>query len=430
MRASRRTLVRLAPLLFLIALSFGVFAPAQAATATGLQVQTDSAKVDFPRSLVFHLVADVDQSIVSVETWYHPAYSPVTSVVRADFSAGAHVDVTNTVDMQLNYLPPGVDVLYRWRLTLRDGSVLETPEQTVLYMDTRYQWQTKTKGAVTVYYFAGDDQIGQAALDQTVKAINNMKQTFKLTADEPVRVVIYSSTRDFASALPPNSAEWIGGFTQPDLHLVVTGVDKNNDPMSEIERILSHEAVHLIMHQATENPFNEPPPWLDEGLATYYQAIADPRFGPVLQNAIKSGTLIPIKALNSTFPDDPNQALQSYAESQSIVNFILKSKGNDGMSALLKAYQGGVSNEQAVQTAFGESIDQLDAAWKKSLNYPGDRGISASVDNRDGSGGSPNDSTGPLTTPALLGIAALLALGGGLYYTHRARKLGGDNPTL
>ncbi len=430
MRASRRTLVRLAPLLFLIALSFGVFAPAKAATATGLQVQTDSAKVDFPRSLVFHLVADVDQPIVSVETWYHPAYSPVTSVVRADFSAGAHVDVTNTVDMQLNYLPPGVDVLYRWRLTLRDGSVLETPEQTVLYMDTRYQWQTKTKGAVTVYYFAGDDQIGQAALDQTVKAINNMKQTFKLTADEPVRVVIYSSTRDFASALPPNSAEWIGGFTQPDLHLVVTGVDKNNDPMSEIERILSHEAVHLIMHQATENPFNEPPPWLDEGLATYYQAIADPRFGPVLQNAIKSGTLIPIKALNSTFPDDPNQALQSYAESQSIVNFILKSKGNDGMSALLKAYQGGVSNEQAVQTAFGESIDQLDAAWKKSLNYPGDRGISASVDNRDGSGGSPNDSTGPLTTPALLGIAALLALGGGLYYTRRARRLGGDNPTL
>jgi hypothetical protein len=200
--------------------------------------------------------------------------------------------------------------------------------------------------------------------------------------------------------------------------------------MSEIERILSHEAVHLIVHQATENPFNEPPPWLDEGLATYYQAIADPRFGPVLQNAIKSGTLIPIKALNSTFPDDPNQALQSYAESESIVNFILTSKGNDGMSALLTAYQGGVSNEQAVQTAFGESIDQLDAAWKKSLNYPGDRGISASVDNRDGSGGSPNDSTGPLTTPALLGIAALLALGGGLYYTRRARRLGGDNPTL
>src|SRR6185312_736627 len=116
-----------------------------------------------------------------------------------------------------------------------------------------------------------------------------------------------------------------------------TGVDKGSDPMSEIERILSHEAVHLIVHQATENPFNEPPPWLDEGLATYYQAVADPRFGPVLQHAVSSGTLIPIKALNSSFPDDANQALQSYAESESIVNFILKTKGNDGMSALLHA---------------------------------------------------------------------------------------------
>jgi hypothetical protein len=430
MRASGRTIVRLAPLLLLIALSFGTLAPARAATATGLQIQTDSATVDFPKSLVFHLIADVDQSVVSVETWYHPAFSPVTSVVRADFKGGSHVDVSNTVDMQLNYLPPGIDIIYRWRLTLHDGSVVETPEKTVLYTDTRFKWQTKTDGAVTVYYYAGDDQIGQAALDQTVKAIDNMKKTFKLTADEPVRVVIYSSTRDFASALPPNSAEWIGGFTQPGLHLVVTGVDKNSDPMSEIERILSHEAVHLIVHQATENPFNEPPPWLDEGLATYYQAIADPRFGPVLQHAVNSGTLIPIKALNSTFPDDPNQALQSYAESESIVNFIVHTKGNDGMSALLRAYQGGVSNEQAVQTAFGESIDQLDKDWKKSLNYKGDQGISASIDSRPDGGGSLEDSIGSFGTPALLGLAALFALGSGLFFTIRARKLRDDQPVL
>ena len=428
MRASRRTWVRLAPLFLLLALSFGALAPAHAATATGLQVQTDAATVDFPQSLVFHLVANVDQPLVSAETWYHPAFSPVTSVVRADFKGGSPVDVTNTVDMQLHYLPPGIDIIYRWRLTLRDGSVLETPEKTVLYMDTRYQWQSKSEGAVTVYYFAGDNSIGQAALDQTVKAIDNMKQAFHLTADEPVRVVIYSSTRDFASALPPNSAEWIGGFTQPALHLVVTGVDKGNNPSSEIERILSHEAVHLIVHQATENPFNEPPPWLDEGLATYYQAIADPRFGPVLQHAVNSGTLIPVKALNSTFPDDPNQALLSYAESESIVNFILHAKGNNGMAALLHAYQGGVSNEQAVQSAFGESLDQLDKEWKKSLNYPGDQGISASIDSQHESGIPPSDSNGPFATIAVVAFAALLTLGSGLYYTYRARKLRDDEP--
>ncbi|HVX28984.1 MAG TPA: peptidase MA family metallohydrolase [Nitrolancea sp.] len=430
MRASRRTLVRLAPLVFLIALSAGALAPVRAATTTGLQVQTDSATVDFPKSLVFHLTADVDQPVVSVETWYHPAFSPVTSVVRSDFTGGSHVDVTNTVDMQINYLPPGVDIIYRWRLTLRDGTILETPEKTVLYMDTRYKWETKSKGAVTVYYFAGDTQIGQAALDETAKAIDNMKQTFNLSANEPVRVVIYSSTRDFASALPPNSAEWIGGFTQPALHLVVTGVDKGNDPMSEIERILSHEAVHLIVHQATENPFNEPPPWLDEGLATYYQAVSDPRFGPVLQHAVDTGTLIPIKALNSTFPDDPNQALLSYAESESIVRFIVKDKGNDGMAALLHAYQGGVSNAEAVQSALGESLDQLDAAWKKSLNYPGDRGISASVDSRQDGAGSGGDSTGSLAAPALAGLAAVLLLGTAFTFARRGRKLRDDHPAL
>src|SRR6185437_1707197 len=115
----------------------------------------------FPTKLTFHLVADAPQQVVSVETWYHAAYSPVTSVERADFAGGTHVDVTTPVDMQINYLPPGVDIVYRWRLTLQDGSVVETPDQTVLYMDTRYQWKTLTQGAVTVYYFPNDQSLGK-----------------------------------------------------------------------------------------------------------------------------------------------------------------------------------------------------------------------------------------------------------------------------
>jgi len=433
MKANRRALFRLAPLFLLLAVVFSLVAPVGVAAAANLPVSQDTATVDFPTKLTFHLVADAPQPVVSVETWYHAAYSPVTSVSRAVFSGGTHVDVTNVVDMQLNYLPPGVDIDYRWRLTLQDGSVLETPNQTVLYMDTRYKWKTISQDPVTIYYFPGDESLGKEALDTTIKAINNLKQQFSITADEPVRVVLYGSTSDFTSALPPNSAEWIGGFAQPDLHLVVTGVQPGSDATTEIHRVLSHESVHLIVKQATDNPFNTPPPWLDEGLATYYQTVQDPRFPPILKNAVRSGQLIPIRALNSSFPDDPNQALLSYAESESIVQFILTKQGNDRMSALLHAYQGGVSNDQAVQIAFGFSLDELDKEWKAWLGYGGDQQVTATVDPSQ-SGSGPGQAFGDLMAAygpnIVIGVAALFTVVLGVSLTLRALSAKDENESL
>lgn len=422
--ASNERRLRLASLVPLLLILFAVLAPIAPAGAAGLTVAKQTATVDFPTKLTFDLVADAPQAVSAAEVWYHPAYDPVTSVSRPKFSGGTHVDVSTSVDMQLNYVWPGVDMVYHWRLTLKDGSILTTPEQTFLYMDSRYQWSTATSGAVTVYYQKGDDQIGQEALKTTVGAINQFQQTFHLTSSEPVHVVVYGSDTAFASALPPNSAEWIGGVAEPYLHLVLTAIQPGSDAMSETHRILSHEVVHLSIYQATSNPFNSPPPWLDEGLATYYQEVQDSRFKPMLQTAVKSGTLIPVRALNSSFPDDPNQALLSYAESESVVDFIINQKGADKMSALLQAFKGGVSYDQAVQAGLGISLDQLDKEWKDWLGYKGDKPVSATVDAARGDAGTGQHNRDQLVASAsaiLVGVAAILCLVAGAAYALRSR---------
>ncbi len=428
---SRRGAGALAALVMLLSVLAGLLVPAApAAAAPELTVSKQTAAVDFPTKLEFDLVADAPQAVKSVEVWYHPTYSPVTQVSRTNFTGGSHIDTSATIDMQLNYLPPGLDVVYHWRVTLQDGSVLETPEKTVLYMDNRYQWSTVNSGPVTVYYIKGDDQNGKEALKTSVQSVDQFEKTFNIKSIEPVRIVIYGSSNAFASALPPNSAEWIGGIAEPDLHLVLTGIQPGFDATTEIHRILSHEMVHIVVGQVTNNPFNTPPPWLDEGLATYYQEVQDPRFKPALQNAVKSGQLIPIKALNSSFPDDPTQALLSYAESQSIVDFIINQKGAEKMAALLNAFKGGVSYEQAVETAFGISIDQLDTQWKNWLGYSGDKGVSASTDNHQNGGGIGQDFGDFLATSSttlLLGLAALLSLVVGAIFMLRARRSEGES---
>jgi hypothetical protein len=144
--------------------------------------------------------------------------------------------------------------------------------------------------------------------------------------------------------------------------------------------------VHLIIAQATANPFNSPPPWLDEGLATYYQEVKDPRFDRVLNSAVQGGTLIPLRALNAGFPDDPNLALLSYAESESVVQFIIEQKGQDRMAALINVFRDGVSYDQAVQKSLGISLDELDREWKAWLGYQGDKPTTAHKPSSPGNG--------------------------------------------
>lgn len=425
----RRSIARVASLLIVLVLFAGLIVPVVPAAAAGLTVAKQSATVDFPKTLEFDLVADAPQPATMVEVWYHPTYSPVTQVSRPTFSGGTHIDVKATIDMQVNYLPPGLDIVYRWRVTLKDGTILETPQQTVLYMDTRFQWSNASSGPVTVYYPKGQDQLGQQALSTTVQSITKFEQTFKISTVQPFHVVVYGSNSEFASALPPNSAEWIGGIAEPQLHLVLTGIQPGSGSATEVSRILSHESVHIVVGQVTNNPFNTPPPWLDEGLATYYQDVQDPRFPPALKNAVQSGQLIPVRALNSSFPDDPNQALLSYAESESIVDYIITQLGPDKMSALLQAFKGGVSYEQAVETGLGMTIDQLDMQWKAWLGYGGDKQISATIDTNHGGPGigqQINDLLATSVSILWIGLAALLCLVAGTVVIIRSHRSHGD----
>ncbi|MDI3338915.1 MAG: peptidase MA family metallohydrolase [Sphaerobacter sp.] len=364
MASSVRGRVSLALLLALLALAAPVLP--QSTGAAPLTVHANRAEPDFPNGITFHLHADAPQPVVRLELRYYPAHSLVTRVARPPAPGDRRVEVSHTVELRLTYLPPGVDVHYRWRLTLADGSIVETPEQTVFYMDERHPWQTLQSGLVTVYYYAGNPSFAQEALDTTLRAIRRFDQAFGVTTDQPLRVVIYANERDFAAALPAGSDDWVGGFAEPELGLIVVAIRPGD--RGEIARMLSHEVIHVVLDQATANPFNAPPPWLNEGIASYYQDVRDERFPAVLQRAVRSGQLDTVRALNSPFPADPAAAILAYAESESIVRFIIETKGERAMADLLAVFREGVAYEAAVQRALGLTLDQLDQEWKAWLS--------------------------------------------------------------
>lgn len=357
-------------LLALVLLTF--FTPVPALAAEPATFSNNSAVASFPESITFQTTIESDVEIQQVELYWRPVASEVLSLAVPDVSPGTRIDVEHEIDMTINYLPPGLDIVWFWRVTAADGTISESPPATVLYMDTRHEWRTLTDGLVTLYWYRGDDDFAEDIVATANRTIDVLANRFQVTGEEGIRLVIYGNNSDFAEALPPNSAEWIGGQAYSDLKLIIASLAPDAGATAEIRRMVPHEVSHLIVHQATLNPFNSPQAWLDEGLAVYNQETPDVRFASILDDAVAEGRLIPVRALNSAFPLDPDDALLSYAESESIVRFIIDRWGDDGIAALLGGFRDELSYDDIVQHALGVSVDELDAQWKAWLGYTGD----------------------------------------------------------
>lgn len=344
--------------------------------AAGTVVVTAStATPSFPQSIVFHLEGTAQGSeIASVSLLYHAANTPYFKRVHVPSERGTNAKIDFTLDMQTNFLPPGVDIEYRWLFILADGTQVRTSTATIFYMDGRQPWKKLQNGQITLWYYSGDDAFGKDVVDTAARAADTLKKTFNVQGDRPIRILVYANTRDMHDALPPNSAEWIGGAARTDLGLIIAAISPGRSASAEVRRIIPHEISHQIVHQASDNPFGDPPLWLDEGLAVRNQETPDVRFRPLLRDALDNGKMIPIRALDSPFPLDATQALLSYAESESLVNYIINAYKPQTIGALVAAFKDGTTVEQAVQQVMKTNLDDLDHDWKASLAYGGDQG--------------------------------------------------------
>ena len=216
-----RRVVALSLLLCLLASPAGAMLSPVGAAASAVTVSASTATAHFPDNIAFHLEAAATGSdITGVNLLYHAANTPVIKRIPVSSERGQRIKLDYTLDTQTDFLAPGLDIEYRWSFTLADGTQYRSDPATFFYMDTQQQWKKATSGQITLWWYSGDDAFGKDALDTATRAANTLKQTFNVAGDRPVRILIYANTRDLRVALPPNSAEWIGGGASPELGII------------------------------------------------------------------------------------------------------------------------------------------------------------------------------------------------------------------
>jgi len=366
MEARRGCSSLLITLAFVVSLLVGWLgtAPAAWAADNGFVVVQNGAQNDFPNDVVFSLQAQSPDQVAQARLLYRLSDDPVTYSDLVPVSPAVHVSTRFTLDLQQRYLPPGVIVHYQWLLDGQSGAKYATPWADVALTDSRFAWQTLTNGPLTLHWYDGDRAFATTVLGDALKSYLQAARTANAQTVPHSDIFLYASDTDLRGALAQGTNEWVGGQTFPQYHVIVLlGPSAQVD---QVDRDVSHEVTHLAVDGATAE-LAPLPTWLDEGMAMVAEGETDPSYVSALTDAAKSDQLLSLQSISGNFPEDPNQALVAYAESESLVRYFTRVYGQNRLAQLVDAYRHGQTADQAFTNSAGVSASQFEAAWRQAV---------------------------------------------------------------
>ncbi len=271
-------------------------------------------------------------------------------------------------DLAQRPLPVFSNITYSYHLTLENGESVETPGYSFTYLDNRYNWQELIEEPFHIYWYEGEIILAQEVRDAAVSGLEQVLELLQQPAEnKPIVIFIYSSEEELQSTLASVGQTWVGGHADPGLGSIVVSLPPGVDQSLEIQRLIPHEITHILLYRFMGNEYQYLPAWFNEGLASQMEAFSRPDYDLVLEKAEGERGLIPFAHLCIAFPVDSDLALLSYAQSNSLLDYIQREYGVTGIQAMIYAYDQGVSCERGVEVALGITLEELEKDWKQDV---------------------------------------------------------------
>lgn len=356
----RGVFVTLTVALLLLGFVAGVVAQEQ-----GVQILQNRYSYTFNKELVFELAVQSEQPIPKggITLLYRIGDSKVVNRRKAAFQPGKAVVARVIEKLEQGEIPPMSAIHYRWQIRDAAGNVFKVEEQTFLYMDDRFKWKSKTEGPITIYWYDGVN--GERLLDVAVQSLQRLETVIGYHMEMPIKIVTYKDKHDMDAAMPPRGSIFdeqvvtLGTVVAPDIMLL-------HGTHADVDNTIAHELTHIVVHAATKNPYAEIPAWLDEGLAMYNQNFVEPVYSQVLEDAVRKGDLDTVQRLNARTGNVARVNLW-YAEVWSLIDYLVKTYGEEKMAQLLEVFSHGAYPDDALMKVYGFDQRGLTERWWKHL---------------------------------------------------------------
>ena len=359
-------------LLLVLAVTAGMFPVEGMARAQGPGIEVVEFVVEsrFPDGISFSVTARAPEEIEEIRVFFRKAtgYQRNSTYRSLEFEPGKLVNGEYILKSSgAGHFPPGTRIEYNFEVWDKAGNVYRTPKQEFVYVDIRFDWQSKTSGLITVDYY-GDEagELAATVLEAAEEALERMGPVLGIQPTEPLRIVSYTLYQDMLPALPFRSRatrEQLRtegtAFTEERV-LLVHSLD------ATARGTASHEFTHLLVAEATGPAQINVPSWLNEGLAEYGNVAPTSGFALALQRGIAENRIKPLW-FQRTFLGSPDDIIIAYGQAGSVVGYLIAEYGEAKMALLMAAFRNRLDTDEALEKVYGFDQRKLDAQWRGAL---------------------------------------------------------------
>ncbi len=269
-------------------------------------------------------------------------------------------------DASANSITPNTHIAYRWRAT-NGAAVTLSQEQTLLYDDDRpgLKWHSALIGDATVHWYGGSETQARHFGQITANAAAAAEKLLGHNLAGPVDIFVYVTHDDFFGALGPGAREWTGAATYPNLRTVFMWLGGGSQ--SYLETTVTHEVTHVVFHDATTNPFHDPPNWFNEGFAVWSEEQSARSQAGTVRSAAGSGDLLSFDGISQSFPIGAQAAGLAYSEGATMVQMIIDDYDRGAIAKIAAAWRDGAGDAEALQAGTGVTADKLYANYFASF---------------------------------------------------------------
>ena len=357
----RNQLVRVRLLVLAVAISLLLVPTSSVIYASGedIRIISQSQEINFPSGVDFKLTVESTSEITEVRLLFRSTgSSQVWSYAYPSFAAGTRVTANHRLATSGgNYVPPGAEVEFQYIISDSAGNTLTTELATFEYTDTRFEWDRTQIGPLQLVHHDIRQYNVDRVASRITPAIQRLNDLLGIQNGKRIKGIIYNRRSETQEAFPFQSqvisdARVFQGFAFSN-HNIFVGVGL--DP-----RLIVHETTHLLMAQSLGERAKPLPAWLNEGFASFMEP--DSHQIDSVQFRTRSMPLRSMASVSGT----PSHISAFYQKAESIVDFLVQSRGEENFQEFLAELRKGRTVDQALTTVYGFDTDGLESRWAGS----------------------------------------------------------------
>lgn len=199
--------------------------------------------------------------------------------------------------------------------------------------------------------------------DRVIREIVAELPSFFIPQDGELRFIIVDSEDEFERYVGQSIPKWASGVTIfPAGVIVVKSTNLVKSTLRDYKETVAHELIHGL--QGNIVPLNLTPVWFNEGLAVYFTKEYNLRDKVILSRAIMKNRLIPLDRLSNVLEFNHQKAELAYAESASVIEFLVNVYGAEIIGEIFKKMQTGYGFMKSIELITGIEYSRFESLWK------------------------------------------------------------------